>query len=89
MSWSNIAREELVRIEAIRDEIARLLSDATSLASTYRDNAQLRALLETIVKETKPGDDGALLVAIGGGWRRLPDDMTQAIKAAEAFLRGR
>jgi len=79
----------LLRHQAALDEIEHYLGDVETFAILRNDNAQLRALLEAIINETQPGPDDALYVKIGGGLRRLPDDMTQAIKAAQEYISDR
>jgi hypothetical protein len=75
----------LLRHQAAIDEIERYLGDVETFAVLRNDNAQMRALLEAIVAETKL-DDGARMVAIGGGWRRLPDDLAALINEAAALV---
>jgi len=76
------------RIEAASNALAHYLADIETLARTYQENTQLRALIEAIVAETEVGADGDLYVRIGGGLRLLPQDMITAIRAAKGYLGG-
>jgi len=80
----------LLRHQAAIDEIERYLNDVETFAVLRNDNAQLRALLEAIVKETEPGcintDPRGRYVKSCGGYRRLPDDLTSAINVASEYL---
>jgi hypothetical protein len=86
-------KEELYRVEVLRDEINKTLADVTQLANTYRENGQLRTLLEAIVASTEKGcrtsDPNGRYVKSGGGWRRLPDGLGKLINQADDVVNRR
>ena len=73
-------------IKAALFEINEYMKHQQSRVALKARVDQLTAILDAIISETEPGDNGELYVRIGGGLRRLPDDMCQALNAAKHIL---
>lgn len=78
--------QRVSNIEEIRAELAEVIQHYGAMADLHRKYSELQALLAAIVAETKPEPDGSRMVAIGGGWRRLPDDLAQLINEAATLV---